>query len=110
MIQPWRLRPGLLLGDPCKMFDECWIGLNGVKRVEVLTQTHFIVKIVQAIMTKAADHDPLAKFVLFIFLFKKVAAVELFGNEMVKCQDYVTMTKRAGLLIVTHLRADSRII
>lgn len=66
------------------MFDQGRVGENGFERIIILTQTHFVIKIMQAVMTKPADHYAAAQFALFIFLFEKVTALDFFRDQMMK--------------------------
>lgn len=60
------------------------IGLDACEGWQVFGQRHFIVVVVQTIVTQAADPDALAQLCLGIGLLKARTTVQLFGNQMVK--------------------------
>lgn len=66
------------------MFAKPVVVFEGSYRIERLSQGHFIEKGMNPFVTQPADIDAAVEFFSGITLFKPIAPVNFFGNQMVK--------------------------
>ena len=98
-----RLTVDLLFGDPSGMTLNIRVSLDLIKGGELLSQGHFIIVVMDAVVAQATNQNALVEFRLRKVLLKTGAAVELFGNEVVKGQgDRASTQGTIGDLISNH--------
>ena len=71
------------------------VGFDALQRWEVFGEGHFVVMVVNAIVTQATNPDALIQLRLRIRLLKTSAAVQLFGNQVMEGEFERSPTQRA---------------
>lgn len=72
--------------NPFEMTPERFIGQQRTKRIELTRQRHFIVGIMDTVVTRAANVDALSQCLLRILSPETHAAMELFRDQVMKRQ------------------------
>ena len=75
-----------MLSNPLSMALNLGVSLDALKGRKAFSKSHFVVVIVNAIVTKTTDPDALIQLSLRVGFLKAGAAMQLFGNQVMEGQ------------------------
>ena len=81
-----------LFSYPLGVFLDSLVGAELGEGVEVSAECHLIKQLMQPLMTKRTNHNPLVELCFGIRLLKSRASVHLLRNEMMKREKNITST------------------
>ena len=85
-----------LFADPGGVLSDAGIFLEVGQGSQRSGERHFIVQGMNAVMTQAADIDPLGQFGTCVVFFETRPPVQFLGNQMMKRQSTLAAAQRTG--------------